>query len=188
MISFLKRLFSREKEDDRSYHLFEMKHDFSMFPAGLTRDYGPHSAEHLRDRLVQELTGQPYPGGVPLPLMVFLDGTMGYDSAFLKEAFGGLVSKEGLTPAWLQANLRFVSNQDPSLITEIWEYIHEAEQLREMRAAEDILIGQIQKMNVEGLLEYVLRNPQYLTKPKHRRVRKAILDTASESGIGLDIE
>lgn len=92
---------------------------FSKYPAGRFVTDGPYPGETFRDAvLVPALrSGQ--------QVIVELDGTLGYGSSFLEEAFGGLVrlrefNHEGLTK---QLVLRC---SDSSLVTEIWGYISKA--------------------------------------------------------------
>lgn len=57
---------------------------------------------------------------------VIFDGAEGYGSSFLEESFGGLVRREGFRSSDLHERLRLVSEDDPSLIDEVWEYIDSA--------------------------------------------------------------
>ena len=61
-----------------------------------------------------------------------IDGTEGYGSSFLEEAFGGLVRKGYCTAAELHDRLK-IETADPAFkvySTLIWKYIDEAEGLR----------------------------------------------------------
>lgn len=94
--------------------------EFSRFPAGRFRTDGPHSGEKFReDFLVPALRDGKR-------VTVLLDGTLGYGSSFLEEAFGGLVREHGFSANDLHKNLTVHSANDRSLITEIWSYIDEA--------------------------------------------------------------
>jgi hypothetical protein len=95
--------------------------DFSRFPAGRYKTDGPFPGEVCRGRLlVPALKNHER-------VVVDLDGTLGYGSSFLEEAFGGLVREEGFTSSDLHRQLTFVS-KDESLISEIWAYIEDANQ------------------------------------------------------------
>lgn len=59
-------------------------------------------------------------------LLVDLDGTAGYGTAFLEEAFGGLV-RNGILPEQLMGSLILKSTEEDYLIPEIWSYINGAE-------------------------------------------------------------
>jgi hypothetical protein len=56
---------------------------------------------------------------------VNLNGTLGYGSSFLEEAFGGLVRLEGFLAADLRRRLK-IESDDQFLVQEIWSYIDEA--------------------------------------------------------------
>jgi len=92
--------------------------DFSRFPAGRYLSDGPFSGEKFREQLATALRAHS-------SVAVLLDGTMGYGSSFLEEAFGGLVRHEGFAAADLQRRLRLRA-ADESLIEEVWGYISSA--------------------------------------------------------------
>ncbi|MFN4310518.1 MAG: STAS-like domain-containing protein [Ferrovibrio sp.] len=95
--------------------------DFHDAPAGRYLSDGPYSGELFRNKhLVPALRAG--------EVVVVLDETEGYGSSFLEEAFGGLVRKEGFANDELRAKLKLVSQEDPSLIDEIWSYIDDAQQ------------------------------------------------------------
>jgi hypothetical protein len=92
--------------------------DFSAFPAGRYVADGPYPGERFREVLVARLNAGE-------KLIVDLDGTMGYGSSFLEEAFGGLVRKCGFSARDLHARLEFRAS-DESLVGEVWSYIDSA--------------------------------------------------------------
>jgi len=57
-------------------------------------------------------------------LLINLDGTDGYATSFLDEAFGGLARKYGKTK--ILRCIKFESDEEPILIEEIKTYIDEA--------------------------------------------------------------
>lgn len=94
--------------------------DFSEYPAGRYRDDGEFSGEVFREDLL-------------LPMLknfdvveINLDGSMGYGSSFLEEAFGGLVRLGKFTRDALHQKLKFKYKEDPIVIDEIWQYIDSA--------------------------------------------------------------
>lgn len=96
--------------------------NFSKEPAGRYLTDGDASGEAFRTRvLVPELERA---GRVT----VILDGTEGYGSSFLEEAFGGLVRQMGWTPQEFESRVSFVSNDDPTLVEEIMEYVNDEAQ------------------------------------------------------------
>jgi hypothetical protein len=94
--------------------------DFSRFPAGRFRADGPFPGERFRDELLVPALSR---GG---RVLVNLDGTLGFGSSFLEEAFGGLVRLRGFTAEKLKTTL-VLKASDSSLELEIWEYISKAE-------------------------------------------------------------
>ena len=60
-------------------------------------------------------------------LTVDLDGTSGYGTSFLEESFGGLIRDDNLSLTTLDTALEFVSHEEPDLLTEIREYMEDAE-------------------------------------------------------------
>lgn len=96
--------------------------DFSPFPGGRYRAFGRYSGEEFRDDLLIPLLKQEE------AVSVILDGTQGYGSSFLEEAFGGLV-RSGLARDELQQKLRMIARNPEfkAYISEVWSYIDDAE-------------------------------------------------------------
>ncbi|RJS13438.1 DUF4325 domain-containing protein [Corallococcus sp. H22C18031201] len=93
--------------------------DFSRFPAGRFADDGPYSGQRFRDDILAPALKEAN------KVTVELDGTLGYGSSFLEEAFGGLVRLCGFAANDLRKRLSLAS-ADSSLETEIWAYIESA--------------------------------------------------------------
>jgi hypothetical protein len=92
---------------------------FTRFPAGRYRSDGRYTGQRFREEfLVPALREN-------AKVAVQLDGTMGYGSSFLEEAFGGLVRTEGFEPEALADKITLES-RDASLISEIKEYLSAA--------------------------------------------------------------
>lgn len=89
--------------------------DFSKYPAGRYLEDGPASGQAFREKFLipalKELRG----------LTINLDGTRGYGSSFLEEAFGGAV-RAGYSPVTVKQAFTLASD-DTSLIEEIHDYI-----------------------------------------------------------------
>lgn len=89
--------------------------DFSKYPAGRYLEDGPASGQLFRERfLIPALKESKI-------LTIELDGTRGYGSSFLEEAFGGAV-REGFSPTLVKSAFPLVSD-DQSLVDEIHDYI-----------------------------------------------------------------
>ena len=99
----------------------EIATNFSRYPGGRYRALGKFSGEQFRDDvLIPSLQEN-------AEVLVVLDGTVGYGSSFLEEAFGGLV-RNGFSLDQLEGKLKLVAN-DPDFLTystEIWQYIRDA--------------------------------------------------------------
>ncbi len=95
--------------------------DFTRFPSGRFRRNGKTSGEAFRELYLEP----PIKGGEKVS--VELDGTIGYGSSFLEEAFGGLIRSLRLQPAVLRNSL-IIKTEDQSLIDEVNSYIEEAAQ------------------------------------------------------------
>jgi hypothetical protein len=94
--------------------------DFSQFPAGRYANDGPYTGEGFRKKiLVTALKKYDC-------VVVSIDGTLGYGSSFLEEAFGGLVRDEGFTEEELITKLK-IEGRRKSIIAAIREYIHNAQ-------------------------------------------------------------
>ncbi len=94
--------------------------DFSRFPAGRYTTDGPYSGQgFLEKKLIPALQE----GG---SVKIVLDGTMGYGSSFLEEAFGGLVRRKLWPLSVLLNKIEFVSDDEPDLVDEIRGYMRDA--------------------------------------------------------------
>jgi len=94
--------------------------EFSKYPGPRYITLGPNSGEKFRKNiLVPAFTNYE-------SVTVILDGTLGYGSSFLEEAFGGIVREEGLDKQKILDSIKFISTEEPELIDEIREYISNA--------------------------------------------------------------
>ncbi len=59
-------------------------------------------------------------------VVIDLDGTVGYGSAFLEAAFGGVVRHQGWAAEQFCSRFDIVATEDTSYLTEILEYVEEA--------------------------------------------------------------
>ena len=102
--------------------VIEVAKHFSDVPAGRFFTDGPFSGEAFRENHLRPALEK---GGV---VVVELDGSEGYGSSFLEEAFGGLVRNNYFTTKDLRARLHLTSD-DRSLVEEVWRYIDTAKPL-----------------------------------------------------------
>ena len=98
--------------------------DWTITPGPRYKKLGDFSGEEYRDTiLVPKMEGAIESKE---KLHIDLDGTLGYASSFLDEAFGGLVFKNGFKIGEVLSTLVFISPARPWLINEIQECIIQA--------------------------------------------------------------
>lgn len=102
---------------DMTYSIAE---NFSETPGPRYRRQGPFSGELFRSKLLGILAK------TDGRILIDLDGTRGFGSSFLDEAFGGLISSEGLSRSDVLGRFQFKSDSDPSYIVQIMESIDRA--------------------------------------------------------------
>lgn len=90
--------------------------DFSRYPSGRYRSDSKASGQEFRD----DYLVPPLLRGCRV--VVELDGTLGYGSSFLDEAFGGLRREQKFESSFLVSSLIF-RTQNPILKAEIESYI-----------------------------------------------------------------
>ncbi len=91
---------------------------FSREPAGRYRTDSDFSGEVFRDEHLLPALDQFD------EVEVDLDGTEGYGSSFLEEAFGGALRK-GVPVEDLRHRVKLISEEDPTLIDEILQYVEQ---------------------------------------------------------------
>lgn len=96
--------------------MIDIAASFTRFPGGRYRSDGNFSGERFRDDLLVPALKENE------RVVIRLDGTVGYGSSFLEEAFGGVVRSGAFTADELLTKLSFEST-DSSLVDEIREYI-----------------------------------------------------------------
>ena len=100
--------------------------DFSDTPGARHRDEGKYSGEEFREDMLEKYFLQAKENGEKL--VIDLDGGYGYPTSFLEEAFGGLARI--YPPKEVLDVLDFISNDVPSLIDDIKDYIKNANSKR----------------------------------------------------------
>lgn len=90
--------------------------DFTQHPGPRYRWQGDHSGEEFRAKLVEWLRQADR-------LIVDLDGTSGFGSSFLDEAFGGLIRDEGMRKADVISRIKIKSDMDESYKYDVEEAI-----------------------------------------------------------------
>ena len=98
--------------------------EFSKTPGPRYIDEGEFSGEALRTTLLASMLEAAV--AKEEALEVNLDGTYGYGTSFLEEAFGGLVRNNGFAVETLRKYLVIVSEEDQDFALEAWAYIDDA--------------------------------------------------------------
>lgn len=97
--------------------------DFSPHPGPRYTRQGPFSGEKFRQSILAKRLRE-----TEDEILVDLDGTSGFGSSFIDEAFGGLIRKEGFRLSQLNKRLSFKSDVDSSYKLEAEQSLKEAEQ------------------------------------------------------------
>src|SRR5690242_3167734 len=98
--------------------------DFSRTPGSRYDSEGDFSGETFRRAILLPRVEQAL--HERKQLLIDLDGTAGYGTSFLEEAFGGLVRENKIPPQALRSVLRFKSTEEDYLVEDILGYIDEA--------------------------------------------------------------
>lgn len=102
--------------------------EFSRTPGSRYISEGDFSGEQFRKQVLLPRVRDALTSGQRL--RVELDGTAGYGTSFLEEAFGGLVRDDGIEADRLRSALELISVEEPYLIDDIWDYVADAESAR----------------------------------------------------------
>lgn len=102
-------------------HYIKISEDFSPFPGARYYSDGNFSGEEFYDKLLEKEFERALEANEKLT--VDLDGTEGYATSFLDEAFTRLAKKHGSST--VLNNLVLISSEEPDWIEEIKTYISE---------------------------------------------------------------
>jgi len=103
----------------------DIAQNFSRTPGPRSRDEGDFSGQQFREDLLWPQVKDAIAQGHTLTIN--LDGTAGYGTSFLEEAFGGLIREHGLSYEQLRATLTFESNEESYLPNDIDGYMKDAQ-------------------------------------------------------------
>lgn len=98
--------------------------DFSRTPGARKPEEGPFPGVEFRNNILYPKLIEAIQDGEEL--LVDLDGVAGYGTSFLEESFGGLIRENGVSYNDILKTLKFKSNEDPTYVDEIKQYLHEA--------------------------------------------------------------
>ncbi len=98
--------------------------DFTRTPGARYPEEGPYPGVDFRNKVLLPKLKEAI--SLNEKLLVDLDGVSGYGTSFLEESFGGLLREGQLSYENLKKTLEIISNEDPSYIEEINQYIEDA--------------------------------------------------------------
>ena len=101
---------------------------FSDIPGPRYIREGLYSGQDFRERILLPRLQECIDNGDIL--QIDLDGTQGYGTSFLEEAFGGLIRVNNLSFSVVSEHIEIVSEEEPYLIDDIMEYLRDAENER----------------------------------------------------------
>ena len=102
-------------------HVINIAEQYTKTPGARHKVDGPFSGEDFRENYLENYFNDQSDDST---IRIILDGTAGYGTSFLEEAFGGLARKYGKDNCLKR--LEFISNEDKLLIEEIKGYIENA--------------------------------------------------------------
>lgn len=98
--------------------------DFSRCPGARYPSEGNFSGQEFREQLLSPKLTEAIESGVNL--VVILDGSAGYATSFIEEAFGGLVRENQYSLNEIIDTIEIISKEDPSYIDDANSYMKNA--------------------------------------------------------------
>jgi hypothetical protein len=98
--------------------------DYSPTPGSRRKSESVFSGEKLRTEVLVPLVTKAK--AEDLNIEINLDGTAGYGTSFLEEAFGGLIRVNNFDYNDLAKRIHFISTEEEYLITDIFQYMKDA--------------------------------------------------------------
>lgn len=98
--------------------------DYSKTPGARYEIEGAYSGEKFRNEILLPKLRNAIKDNILLE--VTLDGTAGFGTSFLEEAFGGLIRIDKIDIAVIKKKVKFISDEYPDYIDEIYEYLEDA--------------------------------------------------------------
>lgn len=124
---------------------YSIAKQFTLSPGHRYRARGTNSGEEFREDVLVPMV-RAGAGKV----VIDLDGTIGYGSSFLEEAFGGLVRREKWTAKQFWDKFDIVSKDDTSYLFEVRQYVDDAARyVHEASGTLNLGLCQAQRMGIE---------------------------------------
>jgi len=105
--------------------------DFSWTPGPRYIEEGDYSGQEFREKILLGLVKEAIKNNYRL--VVNLDGTAGYGTSFLEEAFGGLIRVDEVTYDAIKQHLFIISEEEPFLKEDIEEYLNDANNVKQKK-------------------------------------------------------
>lgn len=102
--------------------------DFSRCPGARYKTEGDFSGEEFRENFLLPKLKEAI--AAHCKLIVNLDGSAGYSTSFLEEAFGGLIRHNNVSYNVILATIEIISDEDPSYKDDIIFYLNKANEHR----------------------------------------------------------
>ena len=102
--------------------------DFSRCPGARYKNEGDFSGEEFRENFVLPKLNNAI--AAHCKLIVDLDGSAGYSTSFLEEAFGGLIRHNNISYDVINDTIIIKSEEDPSYKDDIMFYLNKANEHR----------------------------------------------------------
>ena len=99
--------------------------DFSEIPGARYPEEGDYSGQDFRKNILIPKIKEAIEKHCTL--LIDLDGTAGFGTSFLEEAFGGLIRNDNFTYEQLKSVIDFKSEEDSEYINEINDYLKDAQ-------------------------------------------------------------
>jgi hypothetical protein len=106
-------------------HTLVISRDFSSTPGSRSIIEGDFSGEALRKEILADMFKSVIAENTVL--FIDLDGTSGYGTSFLEEAFGGLIRDNGYSYQDIREHMELKSEEEEYLLDDIDEYLRDAQ-------------------------------------------------------------
>lgn len=106
-------------------HTLVIAKDFSPTPGSRYIIEGDFSGEALRKEILTNMLKKAIEDNTQL--FIDLDGTSGYGTSFLEEAFGGLIREDGYDYQTICNHMELKSEEEKYILDDIDEYLKDAQ-------------------------------------------------------------
>lgn len=103
----------------------KVRDDFSRTPGPRLEIEGDFSGEEFRKIFLLPKLQQAIASDCKL--VIDLDGTAGYGTSFLEEAFGGLIREDGINYNTIKSHIALISTEEEYLMEDIEQYLNDAD-------------------------------------------------------------